>query len=138
MAVDGNAFNNLNGSEAFQYLHSVKVGCVLLHLDSLIYLKADVQSSQSVNNSAPNAWVLVTKTGDVYLYRRFAGSGRSCTHAAVVLWKVENAVKGRLMCRIAECRDKKQYWAAKKSEMCLSEDTAEIIYSNCPFVMEKD
>ncbi|MPV02321.1 hypothetical protein FVA96_24295 [Escherichia coli] len=31
MAVDGNAINNLKSSEAFQYLHSDKVGCVLLH-----------------------------------------------------------------------------------------------------------
>lgn len=91
MAVDGNAINNLKSSEAFQYLHSDKVGCALLHdMGSLIYLKADVQPSQSVNNSAHNAWVLVTKTGDVETAgcTCIAGPGRSCSHAAAVLWKV--------------------------------------------------
>ncbi len=80
MAVDGNAINNLKSSEAFQYLHSDKVGCALVHdMDSLIYLKADVQPSQSVNNSAHNAWVLVTKTGDVETAgcTCIAGPGRS-------------------------------------------------------------
>ncbi|CAM4659064.1 unnamed protein product [Leuciscus chuanchicus] len=46
-------------------------------------------------SSAHNAWVLVTKTGDVETAgcTCIAGPGRSCSHAAAVLWKVENAVR---------------------------------------------
>lgn len=88
MAVDGNAINNLKSSEAFQYLHSDKVGCVLLHdMGIIVYLKVDVQPSQCVNNAAHNAWVWVSKTGDVETAgcSCITGPGRSCSHAAAVL-----------------------------------------------------
>ena len=49
-ALDGEAMNNLKSSEAYQYLQSNKVGRVLLKEIAglnLIYLKADIEPSQS-------------------------------------------------------------------------------------------
>ena len=46
MAIDGKAMDNLKASEAYQYLHSNKVGCVLSYtVDHFVYLKAKVEPS---------------------------------------------------------------------------------------------
>ena len=50
-ASDGEAMNSLKSSEVYQCLHSNKVGYVLLKEivgHNLIYLKADVEPSQSL------------------------------------------------------------------------------------------
>lgn len=50
--VDGAAMRNYKSTEAYQYLHSGKVGRVLLHSEGdLVFLKANVHPSQS---SSPN------------------------------------------------------------------------------------
>ena len=56
-ASDREAMNNLKSSEAYQYLHSNKVGRVLLKEivgHNLIYLKADVEPSQSLKVPSPS------------------------------------------------------------------------------------
>ena len=91
MAIDGKAMENLKASEAYQYLHSNKVGCVLSYKhDGFVYLKANVEPSQSLSNSWHNAWVLLTEEGDVQTAgcTCIAGPGRSCSHAAAIMWKV--------------------------------------------------
>ncbi|XP_061585970.1 uncharacterized protein LOC133451056 [Cololabis saira] len=107
MAIDGKA------SEAFQYLHSNKVGCLMSYKhDRFVFFKANVKPSQSLNNLWHNAWVLVTEAGDVKTAgcSCVAGPGRSCSHAAAILWKVENAVRqGKT--RLA-CTDGQNQWNA--------------------------
>lgn len=91
MAIDGKAMDNLKASEAYQYLHSSKVNRVLSYKHNcFVYLKAMVEPSQSLNNTWHNAWVLVTDSGDVKTAgcSCVAGPGRSCSHAAAILWKV--------------------------------------------------
>jgi len=91
MAIDGKAMDNLKASEAYQYLHSNKVGCVMSYKhDHFIYLKANVEPSQCLNNAWHNAWVLVIEAGDVKTAgcTCVAGPGRSCSHSAAILWKV--------------------------------------------------
>lgn len=47
IAIDGKAMDNLNASEAYQYLHSDKVGCVMSYKhDRFVDLKANVEPSQ--------------------------------------------------------------------------------------------
>ena len=47
IASDGQAMNYLKGSEAYQYLHSSMVGCVLMKSEGdYIYLKAYVEPRQ--------------------------------------------------------------------------------------------
>ena len=98
MACDGSAMQNLKSSEAYQYLHSNKVGTVLVkELDhDLVYLKADVEPSQSINVTHHKAWVLSTRTGGVIQTAGcscIAGQGHSCSHAAAILWKVSSKLK---------------------------------------------
>ena len=93
MACDGQAMENLKTSEAYQYLHSDKVGTVLVRQieeHDLVYLKADVEPSQSLHVTHHNTWVLSTRTGVVQTAgcSCIAGPGRSCSHAAAILWKV--------------------------------------------------
>ena len=58
--------DNLKASEAYQYLHSNKVGCVMSYKhDRFVYLKANVEPSQCLNSAWHNAWVLVTEAGEV-------------------------------------------------------------------------
>ena len=46
--VDGAAMKNYKSTEAYQYLHSGKVGRVLLHREGdFVFLKANVHPSQS-------------------------------------------------------------------------------------------
>lgn len=65
VACDGKAMSNLKRSEAYQYLHSNKVSHV--HFkdvgNDFTYLKADVESNQSLNPSHHKAWVLVSTSG---------------------------------------------------------------------------
>ncbi len=65
VACDGKAISNLKSSEAYQYLHSSKVGCVLFKDvgNDFVYLKAYVEPSQSLNVSHHKAWVLVSMSG---------------------------------------------------------------------------
>ncbi len=92
VACDGKAMSNLKSSEAYQYLHSSKVGCVLFKDvgNDFVYLKADVEPSQSLNVSHHKAWVLVSTSGVIQTAgcSCIAGPGRSCSHAAAVMWKV--------------------------------------------------
>ncbi len=88
--VDGAAMKNYKSTEAYQYLYCGMVDCVLLHSQGdFVFLKANVHPSQS---SSPNhsAWVQVSKQGSVETTgcSCIAGLGRSCSHAASILWKV--------------------------------------------------
>ena len=91
LGVDGATMKNYKSTEAYQYLHSGKVGRVLLHQikEDLIFLKADVQPSQS-SSPVHSAWVLVTNLGAVETAgcSCIAGQGKSCSHTASILWKV--------------------------------------------------
>ncbi|CAJ1071402.1 uncharacterized protein LOC125296826 [Xyrichtys novacula] len=104
---------NLKASEAYQYLHSGKVGCVLAYKhDGFVYLKANVEPSQCLNNSPHSAWVMLNENGDVQTAgcTCVAGPGRSCSHAAAIMWKVENAVRqGKTG---LACTDRQNKWNA--------------------------
>ncbi|TDH09872.1 hypothetical protein EPR50_G00092600 [Perca flavescens] len=53
---------NYKSTEAYQYLHSGKVGKVLINnsiIDDLVFMKADVQPSQS-KSDVHSAWILTT------------------------------------------------------------------------------
>ncbi len=65
VACDCTAMSNLKSSEAYQYLHSSKVGRVLFKDvgNDFVYLKADVEPSQSLNVSNHKALVLVSTSG---------------------------------------------------------------------------
>ena len=53
IATDGKAMDSLKASEAYQYLHSDKVGCVMsFKHDRFIYLKANVEPSQCLNSAS--------------------------------------------------------------------------------------
>ena len=52
--------------------------------DDRVYLKADIEPSQSLRASHHKAWVLASTTGCSCI----AGPGHSCSHAAAILWKV--------------------------------------------------
>nr|XP_055075234.1 uncharacterized protein LOC129454684 [Misgurnus anguillicaudatus] len=113
MAIDGKAMDNLKSSEAYQYLHSNKVGCVMSYRHgSFVYLKANVEPSQCLNNAWHNGWVLVTEAGEVKTAgcTCVAGPGRSCSHSAAILWKVENAVRQGKTGRA--CTDGQNQWNA--------------------------
>lgn len=93
VAVDGEAMNNLKSSEAYQYLHSNKIGPVFVKEvgNDMVYLKADVEPSQSCTTPHHRAWILVSiSSGEIQTAgcSCIAGPGRSCSHAAAVLWKV--------------------------------------------------
>lgn len=108
VACDGKAMSNLKSSEAYQYLHSDKVGRVLFKDvgNDLAYLKADIEPSQSLHVTHHKAWVLVSVTGEVQTAgcSCIAGPGRSCSHAAALLWKVSKVrtIKGT-KCIIVLC-----------------------------------
>ena len=91
LGVDGYSMRNYKSTEAYQYLHSGKVGRVLVHeTDSeFVFLKADVKPSQSGAN-VHSAWVLTTANGTIETAgcSCIAGQGKSCSHAAAILWKV--------------------------------------------------
>ncbi len=89
--VDGAAMKNFKSTEAYQYLHSGKVDRVMLHSEGdFVFLKANVHPSQS-SSSTHSAWVLISKQGSVETTgcSCIAGLGRSCSHAASILWKVK-------------------------------------------------
>lgn len=84
VAMDGEAMNNLKSSEAYQYLHSNKVGRVLLKEVGhyLVYLKAHTEPSQSLKVQHHQAWVLVSTSGEIQTV--------GCSSvAAIILWKVK-------------------------------------------------
>lgn len=91
LGVDGAAMKNYKSTEAYQYLHSGKVGRVLLHTEGeFVFLKADVNPSQT-SSASHSAWVLVSASGAVETTgcSCIAGLGQSCSHAAAILWKVD-------------------------------------------------
>ena len=53
------AMMNLKSSEAYQYLHCEKVGRVWLKeiTEDLVYLKAEIEPSQSLKTTHHKAWV---------------------------------------------------------------------------------
>ena len=56
LGIDGAAMKNYKSTEAYQYLHSSKVGCVLLHTEGeFIYLKTDVNPSHA-SSASHSAW----------------------------------------------------------------------------------
>ncbi len=76
--------------KASQYLHSGKVGHVLIHEeDKYIFLKANVNPSQA-SCPAHSALVMVTAQGAVEMTdcSCIADLGRSCSHTTAILWKV--------------------------------------------------
>lgn len=89
---DGEAMNNLKSAEAYQYLHSNKVGPVLIKSvgHDMVYLKADVEPSQTLTVPHHQAWVLAQMSGEVQTAgcSCIAGPGRSCSHATAIMWKV--------------------------------------------------
>ncbi|KAL2091269.1 hypothetical protein ACEWY4_013532 [Coilia grayii] len=119
VSCDGKAMMNLKSSEAYQYLHSEKVGRVWLKevTEDLVYLKADIEPSQSLHKMYHKAWVLTTKAGVIQTAgcSCIAGQGRSCSHAAAILWKVENAVRQGVTG--TACTDVQRTWnsGAKKN-----------------------
>ena len=58
----------------------------------LVFLKADVLPSQS-KTSVHSAWVFATSSVIIKTFgcSCIAGQGKSCSHAAVILWKVSCA-----------------------------------------------
>ena len=86
--------NNLKSSEAYQYFHSNKVGHILLKEvgHDRMYLKGDIEPSQSLKVPHHRTWVLVSAAGEIQTAgcSCVAGAGRSCSHAAAILWKVKN------------------------------------------------
>jgi len=67
VGTDGEAMKNLKSSEAYQYLHSNKVGRVLLKEvgHDRMYLKADIEPSQSLKVPHHKAWVLVSAADEI-------------------------------------------------------------------------
>ncbi|KAL7407969.1 hypothetical protein ABVT39_016384 [Epinephelus coioides] len=65
LGVDGSTMRNYKSTEAYQYIHSGKVGQVLLYnFDDLVFMKADVLPSQS-QADLHSAWVLTTSAGTI-------------------------------------------------------------------------
>ncbi len=88
LSVDGSTMRNYKSTEAYQYLHNGKVGKVLLYnFEDLVFKVADVQPGQS-KADLHAAWVLTTSAGMIETAGCSSGQGKSCSHAAAVLWKV--------------------------------------------------
>lgn len=66
VCVDGSEMRSYKSTDAYQYLHSGKVGWVFIHFedDNLVFLKADVQPSQTKTHHH-SAWILVSSVGTV-------------------------------------------------------------------------
>ena len=89
--VDGGELRSYKSTEAYNYLHSNKIGKVLLKKHSkFIFLKAAVAPSQSVNQAKHTAWIMLKESGVVETCgcSDIVGLGKSCSHAAAILWKI--------------------------------------------------
>ena len=89
--VDGETLRNYKSTEAYNYLHSNKIGKVLCReYEEFIFLKAEVEHSQSINKSKHLAWVMTRPIGIIETVgcSCITGLGKSCSHAAAVIWKV--------------------------------------------------
>ena len=98
--VDGNEIQNWKSTEAYNYLHSGKIGIVLCRKEGdFTFLKAEVEPSQSVNKAKHKAWVL-TEANVIQTVgcSCIAGKGRSCSHAAAIIWKVGYVVECGVPC----------------------------------------
>lgn len=65
--MGGSEVRSYKSAEAYQYLHSGRVGRVLIHCledDNLVFLKADVQPSQNKTHHH-SAWILISSVGTV-------------------------------------------------------------------------
>ncbi|XP_048091752.1 uncharacterized protein LOC125289110 [Alosa alosa] len=93
--VDGETLRNYKSTEAYNYLHSNKIGKILCtKYNEFIFLKAEVEPSQSINKPKQLAWIMTRPIGIIETVgcSCIAGLGKSCSHAAAVIWKVQNAV----------------------------------------------
>ena len=84
---------NFAVTKAYNYLHSNKIGKVLLKKHSkFIFLKAAVAPSQSVNQAKHTSWVMLKESGvaETGGCSCIVGLGKSCnvSHAATILWKI--------------------------------------------------
>ena len=65
VGIDGSAMKNFKSTEAYRYVHSEKVGCVV-HCESekedYVFLKASVNPSQA-STPSHSAWVLTRTDG---------------------------------------------------------------------------
>lgn len=89
--VDGEELRNYKSTEAYNYLHSNKIGKVLCKKHSeFTLLKAEVEPSQSTNKPKQLAWVMMRANGVIETVgcSCIAGLGKSCSHAAAIIWKV--------------------------------------------------
>ncbi len=88
--VDGEELRNYKSTEAYNYLHSKKIGKVLCRKEGVFtFLKAEVEPSQSTNKPKHLAWVMTrANVIETVGCSCIAGLGKSCSHAAAVIWKV--------------------------------------------------
>ena len=88
--VDGWEYS-YKSAEAYSYLHSNKIGKVLLKKHSkFIFLKAAVEPSHSNYQAKRTPWIMLKESGVVETggCSCIAGLGKSCSHAAAILWKI--------------------------------------------------
>ena len=89
--VYGRELHSYKSTEAYNYLHSDKIGKVLLKKNSeFMFLEAAVEPSQSVNQAKHTAWIMLKESGAVETggCSCIARFGKSCSHAAAILWKI--------------------------------------------------
>ena len=86
--MDGEELRNYKSTVAYNYLHSNKIGTQ--EHSEFIFLRAAVQPSQSVNQAKHTVWIMLKESGVVETggYLSIAGLGKSCSHAAAILWRV--------------------------------------------------
>ena len=78
-------------TEAYNYLHSDRIGKVLLKKHSeFIFLKAAVEFSHSVSQAKHAAWMMLEESEVMETdgCSSIAGLGKSCSHAVVILCKI--------------------------------------------------
>ena len=86
--VDSGELRSYKSTDAYNYLHSIKVGKVLLKKHSkFTFLKAAVEPSQSVSQAKHTAWIMLKESVVVETdgCSCIAGLGKTCSHAAAIL-----------------------------------------------------
>ena len=83
--VDGGELRSYKSTEAYNYLHSNKIGKVLLKKAAVTLV-----SSHSVSQAKYTAWIMLKESGVVETGSSscIVGFGKSCSHAAAILWKM--------------------------------------------------
>ena len=87
--VDGGDLRSYKSTEAYSYLHSNKIGKVLLKKHSkFICLKAAVKPSHCVSQAKHTAWIILKESGVVQTggCSCIAGLGKSCSHVGAIPW----------------------------------------------------